>query len=393
MTTIKTSVPFILAIIILTCCHKNEDDNTNACISLWSKLEDVRNPILLPEGTWLHPRILGNRVWYSSSKNVAGVSWEDGSVAVVPRPQGMNNYNSDQRDASFVGTDCVSLFYFDWQNLSWKTLYSAPLGIGIDNDVDLEIMEGLLPFVQKDTIDNSQTVWIYEFAAERAYKVEGLSKLYEERPFKIYTQPKVFLNGTDTLLATVVQFDTESNRSVLIFSLQQEKITSEVMLGYGLYRDAFRLGDKFGIRYLYSFYHDVFAVIDPKEGQLLWNDGACTWLSRNGDLFSLDCLFGFNRKVNLQTGKTDYFFPPGNDLFSLDGLIDGNYAIPGRMTRDTLAGSLNRIVFVNREKGCEVKRLPLPGQSVLFGKLTCFPDSNWVIAQDEKRFVHFLRLR
>jgi hypothetical protein len=393
MKNLKLLLGFILAIAILVCCNKDEDYLSDYCFVTWSKLEDSRNPVLLPAGTWWHPRILGNRIWYSSSKNVAGVSWEDGSVTVVPRPQGMNIYNPDQRDVSFAGTDRSSLFYFDWENSLWKTLYSAPSGSEIDDDLDSEIMEGLLPFVQKNTADNAQRVWLYEFADERAYEVEGLSKLYEERPFKIYTQPKVFVNGGDTLLATVVQFDTESNRSVLVFSLKEEKINSELMLGYGQYRDAFRLGDKLGIRYFYSFYHDAFTVIDPKEGQLLWDGGACIWLSCNGDLFSLDCLFGFNRKVNLQTGKTDYFFPAGNDLFSLDGLIDGNYVIPGLMTKDTLSGPLNHIVFVNREKGCEVKRLPMPGQSVVFGKLTCFPDSNWVIAQDEKRFVHFLRLR
>ena len=393
MTNLKTSVCFVLAIAIFTNCNKDEGNNLNECFALWSKIEDSRDPVKLPEGTWFHPRILGNRVWFISSKNVAGVSWEDETVTVVPGSEGLQIKNANQRDASFIGTDRTSLFYFDWGNPSWKTLHTAPSGSEIDDDVDLELMEGLVPFVQKNTADNVQRVWVYEFAAEQAYEVEGLSTLYEERPFKIYTQPKVFLDGGDTLLATVVQFDTESNRSVLVFSLKEEKITSELMLGYGQYRDAFRLGDKLGIRYLYSFYHDVFAVIDPKEGQSLWGGGACTWLSRNGDLFSLDCLFGFNRKVNLQTGKTDYFFPAGNDLFSLDGLIDGNYAIPGRMTKDTLSGPLNHIVFVNREKGCEVKRLPMPGQSVVFGKLTCFPDSNWVIAQDEKRFVHFLRLR
>lgn len=393
MINFRTLAGSILSILLFTCCNKDEDPQSIYCTVQWSNLKDFRDPVLLPGGTWWNPRVLGKRVWYASSTKVAGVNWDDGLVTVVLKPPGMNILNADQRDVSYVGTDCNSLFYFDWQNSLWKKLYAALPGRNIDNDTELEIMEGLIPFVQKNTSDNAQTIWLYDIAADQGYEVLGLSKLYEERPFEVFTQPKVFVNGADTLLATVVQFESDSTRSVLIFSLKEGKTTTELLLGYGGYQDAFRLGDKFGISYFYSFYHDVFAVIDPIKGQSLWGDGACIWLCRNGDLFSLDCLFGFNTKVNPQTGKTDYFFAPSDDLYSLDGLLSGNYVIPGRVKKDTLSGPLNHIVFVNREKGCEVKRLPLPGQSAVFGKLICLPDSNWVIAQDEKRFVHFLRLQ
>lgn len=387
------TLAFLIAGALLFACCQQEDTLSDHCTTSWSRLEDVRTRISLPEGTWWNPRILGNRVWYSSSDNVAGVSWDDGSIKVVPKPKGMNIYNPGQRDVSYTGTDRTSLFCFDWENFSWKNLHTPPSGIEIDDDIDSEVMEGLLPFVQRDKADNSQTVWIYDFDSDQAYEVLGLSKLYMERPFQIYTQPKVFLDKSDTLLATVVQFSTETNRSVLVFSLKKGRLIHELPLGYGQYRDAYRLEDKLGIRYLSSFYHDIFAVIDPKNGQLLWNDGACSWLSRNGDLFSLDCLFGFNRKVKPETGETDYFISPGNDLYSLDGLIEGNYVIPGRVTADTLTGPLNHIVFVNREKGCEVKRLPLPDYASVLGKLTCLPDSNWIIIQDVGRSVRFLRLK
>lgn len=393
MTRVKPSLCFILALVFLACCRKDEDDNANPCYAPWSKLEDARNPVLLPEGTWWHPRILGNRIWYSSSKNIAGVSWEDGSAMVVPRPQGMNIHNPDQRDVSFAGTDRASIFYFDWQNLTWKTLYTATQGSAIDHDIDLEIMEGLLPFVQKNTTDNSQRIWIYAFAADQAYEVTKFSELYEQYPYKIYTQPKVFVDGNDTLLATVVQFDTESTRSVLVFSLKKGKFTENLSLDYGDYRETIRVRQNLIVA-SYSFTGGFAQAVNPVHGKVLWKDPVCQLKEFEGDLFKVfDCFFGSKVKVDIQTGNSDYFLPWDIDINSIGGLMEGNYCFAGREKSNMYAGPLNHIVFVNREKGCEVKRLPLPGLSSAFDKLTCLPDSNWIITQDEQRYVHFLKLR
>lgn len=325
----------------------------------------------------------------------AGVDVLTGAVTAIANPAGGRIANALQSNHPYIGIDTAALYYFNAVQASWETLFKAPSGTALDQYSDLEIRQGLIPFITRQTDTGIQDIWFYDLTTGQSRQPTGFSQWKMQHPCRLFSQPKVFVKNTDTLMVTLVQFDTNSVKDLLIYSLLHQNAVSQLPLSAAHYDGSFSMGDLIAISSTTSLYSQNLIVFDPFAAKEIWRENALMWMPYGEDLMSVsDFFFGFQGRIDPATGRVLYTLPSDVNTTYPSSLLGENYCFTGRMTQTT-SGPRDHLVMVNRENGCEVFRQALPFSMPNYADpvLLCYPESSLMLVLDNDWKLHFLKLK
>lgn len=388
-------IPIALFSLFLHSNCKKTTENT-ACEPAWQSFTELLPSAQIAPAKYSDPRHLGDKVWYQTSDGLlTSVDADNGAVQSVQIPPQLRISPSTQSDETYFGADKKSLLRLNDQEAAWETLYTTKDSESIENELDMNVGEGLLPFVTVNETAGLQTVHVCDLATRQVRDLAALADFNNQNRFRVQAQPKVFLKrflagNPDTLLAILIKFNSEANQRLMVYNLTRQSIHAFISLNSNTYGKVYKIDHRLALTSSGSLYSSTLVMLDPVANTELWRKNALEWRVLDGALLNIsDALLGSFQKIDPQNGHIRYVFPNNIDRSTLRVFSETQYCAWGKE-----GTTIHRtLVFLNQEKGCEVFRANIPPriESIDLPSVACSPEKGNVLIYDGANTIRLFR--